>query len=76
MIALFFRNKRGELRVSSPLYKFLLTTHIVVSVGWLGVAAAKLVLGIGAVATTDPDIPDALYTSMKILNNPSCPLSR
>lgn len=54
--------------MSPPMYKLLLTTHIVVSVGWLGVAAAKLVLGIGAVATADPDIPDALYTSMKILN--------
>lgn len=68
MIGLFFQNKRGERRVSPPLYKFLLTTHIVVSVGWLGVAAAKLVLGIGAVSTTNSDIPDALYTSMKILN--------
>ncbi len=65
---MFFRTKRGELRVSPPWYKFLLATHIVVSVGWLGVAAAKLVLGVRAITTADPDLPDALYTSMQAMN--------
>lgn len=65
MISSFSRNKRGERRVSPALYRFLLATHVIVSVGWLGVSVAKVVLG--SVATTTYD-PDALYASMRVVD--------
>jgi len=54
--------------VSPPVYKFLLTAHIIVSVGWLGIVFAKLVLGIVAIRTNAPDVSDALYVSMEVVN--------
>ncbi len=65
---MFSRNPRGERRVSSPVYKLLLTAHIIISVGWLGVVLAKLVLGLAAVTTSAPDVSAALYVSMNVLN--------
>jgi hypothetical protein len=64
----FSRNKQGERRVSPSLYKLLLTTHIIVSVGWLGVVFAKIVLGLVAITTTVPDTAAALYGAMQALN--------
>lgn len=43
--------RRPSRRLSPRLYKFLLTAHIIVSVGWLGIVAAKLVIGIGSVSS-------------------------
>jgi uncharacterized membrane protein len=65
---MFSRNQRGERRVSPPLYKFLLAAHIIVSVGWLGIVFAKLVLGLAAVTSDAPDVADALYVSMDVVN--------
>jgi hypothetical protein len=62
------RNKQGEWRVSAPLYKLLLTAHIMVSVGWLGVVVAKLAIGLAAATTGDPGVAGALYASMEVVN--------
>ena len=58
---MFSRNKQGERRVSPATYKVLLTTHIIVSVGWLGVVIAKIVLKLIALTTSAPDVTAALY---------------
>ena len=68
VISLFSRNKRGERRVSPPVYKLLLAAHIIVSVGWLGIVFAKLVLGLAAVRSGAPEVSDALYLSMEVVN--------
>jgi hypothetical protein len=68
VISLFFRNKRGERRVSPQVYKILLSAHIMVSVGWLGIVLAKLVLGLVAVTSDAPNVSDALYLSTEVLN--------
>jgi uncharacterized membrane protein len=65
---LFSRNSRGERRVSLSLYKFLLTAHIIVSVGWLGAALAKLILGLVAVRSDVAQASQDLYVSMEALN--------
>jgi uncharacterized membrane protein len=54
--------------VSRPVYRLLLATHIVVSVGWLGVTVAKLALGITAATTGDPDSSRALYLSAGVVD--------
>lgn len=61
MVAVFSRNKQGERRWSPGTFKFLLTAHVIVSVGWLGVVIAKIVLKIIALASSDPTGFDALY---------------
>jgi uncharacterized membrane protein len=61
--------------VSPSLYKLLLTTHVIVSVGWLGVVFAKLVLGLAAMTSNAPDVADALYVSMGVLNVAFPPLA-
>lgn len=68
MIALFSRNRRGERRVSPQAFKLLLAAHIIVSVGWLGVVVAKLVLGLAAITSNAHDISDALYVAMKVVD--------
>jgi uncharacterized membrane protein len=50
------------------MYKFLLASHIIISVGWLGTAFAKLVLEISAITTSAPDLSRALYLAMEKLN--------
>lgn len=60
-----YRNKRGARRVSPALHRFLLATHVIVSVGWLGVSVAKLVLGLVATTTYEPD---SLYASMRVVD--------
>lgn len=72
---MFSRNQRGERRVSPSLHKFLLTAHITVSVGWLGVVLAKVGLGILAMTTAAPAVTDALVMSMKRLNVAFPPLA-
>lgn len=61
---MFSRNRRGERRVSPPVYKLLLAAHVVVSSVWLGVAAAMLILIL--VATSEAS--SALYTAMEAIN--------
>jgi len=62
---MFLHNKRGERRVSPPVYRFLLAAHVLVSGAWLGVVAAKLAL---AVAAATSDASDALYVAMGVVN--------
>jgi hypothetical protein len=54
--------------VTPPVYRLLLTTHIMVSVGWLGVVFAKLVLGFRAMASDAPGVSDSLYAAMEMVN--------
>jgi hypothetical protein len=46
----------------------LLAAHVVVSGGWLGVAFAKLALGLAAVASDAPAVSRPLYLSMEAVN--------
>ena len=57
MIFLFSRNRLGDRRASPRVYGLLLTTHIIVSVGWLGIVFAKLVLGLRAMTSNAPASP-------------------
>jgi hypothetical protein len=75
MVTSISRSQRAERRVSPSRYKLLLTAHIMISVGWLGVVFAKLVLGLGAVTTGAPDVAAALYASMNAVNVAFPPLA-
>ncbi len=72
---MFSRNKQGERRLSPALYKLLLTAHIVVSVGWLGVVLAKIALKVFAMTTGDSAIAEALYFATGRLNLAFPPLA-
>ncbi len=63
---MFTHNTHGKRWVSPPLYKFLLATHIIVSVSWLGVVIAKVVLGLVAVTISDSDLTAALSLSLSV----------
>lgn len=65
---MFSRNKQGERRVSPRMHKLLLAAHIIVSVGWLGIVFAKLVLGLSAMTSDAREASDALYISMEVVN--------
>jgi hypothetical protein len=67
MMAVFARGSRGERRVLPDAYKLLLTTHIMTSVGWLGVASAKLALGLLALTSGRPEAAQ-LTVGMDALN--------
>ena len=54
--------------MSSPVYRLLLTAHVTVSVGWLGIVFAKLVLWLRATTSNSPEVSDALYLSMEVVN--------
>lgn len=69
------RNRQGERRLSPPRYRLLLTTHVLVAVGWLGVILAKLALAITAVTADAPDLAVALYRSTVVLNAVFPPLA-
>jgi hypothetical protein len=69
------RNRQGERRISARLYKLLLTTHIIVSVGWLGVVFAKLALGLATITSSVPEVADALYVAIGVLNVAFPPLA-
>jgi hypothetical protein len=62
------RVARGTRRWSGRTYKLLITTHVVVSVGWLGVVYGKLMLGIAAMTAGDPATALGLYAAMQVLN--------
>jgi len=50
-------------------YRLLLVTHIMVSVGWLGLIFAKLVLGLRAMMASDaPELSGSLYGAMEVVN--------
>src|SRR5262245_32335260 len=75
MVTSIARSQPAERRVSPSRYKLLLTAHIMVSVGWLGVVFAKLVLGLGAVTTSVPDVAAALFAGMNAVNVAFPPLA-
>ena len=62
------RTQHGAWRLTAPFHKLLVTVHIVASVGWLGVAVAKLALGIAAVRTADPGLAQALLAAIGIID--------
>jgi hypothetical protein len=49
------------------LSKFVLTTHVVTSVGWLGAVAAFLVLSIAGMACRDAEVVRGAYLSMNLI---------
>ena len=53
---------RRGMQLTPPLRKLVLATHVIVSVGWLGIVAAMLVLEISAVTTHDVGMSKATYT--------------
>lgn len=58
------RTRPGPPRLPRNARRFLLTAHIVTSVGWLGVAYALLVMALTAQAADDPAIRATTYTLM------------
>ena len=68
MIPVFSRNKRGERRVSRPLYRLLLAAHVVVSGGWLGVVVAKLALLLAAATTAGQGASGAFHGSVGVVD--------
>ena len=65
---MFSRDKRGVRRVSQPVHKLLLAAHVVVSGAWLGIAFAKIILGVAAVTSVAPAASRPLYLSMEAVN--------
>lgn len=65
---MFSHNKRGERRVSRPLYRLLLAAHVVVSGGWLGVVVAKLALLLAAATTMGQGVSGAFYESVRAVD--------
>ena len=65
---MFSREGRGVRRVSRPVHKLLLAAHVVVSGTWLGIAFAKIVLGVAAVTSNVPDASGPLYLAMEAVN--------
>ena len=53
--------------MNSVLRKLLLTTHVVVSLGWLGAAAAVLALGIVGLTTADAGLATAGYRATEVI---------
>jgi hypothetical protein len=49
------------------LRKLTLTTHVTVSVGWVGAVLAYLALAIAAVASGDPQLVRAAFLSMEVI---------
>jgi hypothetical protein len=65
---MFARTGRGTRRFTPSAHKLLLTSHVLVSVSWLGVALAKLVLAVIAATASTPDRASSLYVAMEVLN--------
>ena len=65
---MFVRSEGGGRRFTAATYKFVITTHIGVSVAWLGVVLAKFVLAILAMASSQPQAAQSLYFAMESLN--------
>lgn len=54
--------------MSPQVYKLLLTTHIVVSVSWLGVVATKLAIGLAAARADTQERADGLFLAIEAIN--------
>ncbi|MCC7372062.1 MAG: hypothetical protein IT306_26840 [Chloroflexi bacterium] len=59
---------RGGWRLTPPAHKLLLTAHIVASVGWLGIAVAKIVLGVVAARAADAAQAQALLLATGVID--------
>ncbi|HCA87796.1 MAG TPA: DUF2269 domain-containing protein [Streptomyces sp.] len=57
------------MQLSRPVRRAVLVTHVSVSVGWLGLTAGLLVLGITAAGTGSTATAEAAYRSMKIFGD-------
>src|SRR5436190_9564775 len=53
--------------MNQTLRKLSLTTHVIVSVGWLGAVAAYLALAIAGLTTQEQEIARAAYISMAVI---------
>src|SRR5215472_14496436 len=53
--------------MTPPLRKFVLTAHIVFSVGWLGTILPYLALAITGLTTGEPQMARAAYLSMEVI---------
>ncbi|MGE3272982.1 MAG: DUF2269 domain-containing protein [Chloroflexota bacterium] len=62
------QTRQGERRLSASTYRFLLSAHIIVSVGWLGITVAKFALGIAASRAGEPATVAALVSAMSVLD--------
>ncbi len=49
------------------LRRFVLSIHLMVSVGWIGAAAAYLALDVATVATSEPQVLRAAYLGMDLI---------
>ncbi|MGW0731956.1 hypothetical protein [Streptomyces sp. NPDC002851] len=58
---------RGGRRMSPRLRKFVLTCHVVVSVGWLGLEIGQLIIGTVGVAADNPELIRATRIVAEIL---------
>lgn len=65
----FFDGVRHEARtVSNTTRKWMLTVHIAVAVGWLGLVDAMLVLAITGAVSDDRSMQESVYTAMYLLD--------
>jgi hypothetical protein len=53
--------------MTPSLRKFVLTVHLTVSVGWIGVVVAYLALGVSAVTSQDPQTVRAAWIAMELI---------
>jgi hypothetical protein len=69
------RSARRLLRLPPKARKVVLAAHVVVSVGWLGIAVSKLALGVTAVRSVaaDPGLAAAAY---RLLDDPVTTITR
>ena len=61
----FTSNERE--RMAPPLRKFVLTVHIITSVGWIGAAAAFLPLAIIVLSSQDNQVVRSAYLAMDVI---------
>jgi hypothetical protein len=57
----------SAMTMTPRLRKFALTTHVSVSVGWLGAVAAYLALAITALTTRESDMASVAYRAMEVI---------
>ena len=67
--------RQRERRLSPPRYRLLVAAHVIVSGTWLGVAVAKLVLGLAAMRASEPAVGATLYAATAVVNPAFPPLA-
>lgn len=61
--------RRPMLVMSPPVRRTVLTLHVVISVGWLGLDLGLLGLGVTALTTGDPEMLRASYLAMDVFGD-------